>query len=98
MSVTALAVGTAFGIAANAIYQDSVEHRPGDECNLQGFNERQSAFDRARLANVAFAVGAAGAIGAGVLWFTAPVATDARVGVGGVGTGGGVDVQVERTW
>jgi hypothetical protein len=98
VSVASLAVGVGFGIAANAIYQDSVDHCPGDECDLQGFNQRQSAFDRARLANVAFAVGAAAAVGAGVLWFTAPATTGTRIGVGGVKRGDGVDVRVERSF
>jgi hypothetical protein len=98
VSVASLVVGVGFGIAANAIYQDSVDHCPGDECDPQGFRERQSAFDRARLANVAFAVGAAAAVGAGVLWFTAPADVGTRIGVGGVETGRGVDVRVERSF
>jgi hypothetical protein len=95
-SVAAFAVGAGFGIAANALYQDS-EDDCRDDCNLEGFDARQRALDRGRIATIAFVVGASAAAGAGVLWLTAPVAQRARIGVGGLGTGS-IDLRVERRW
>ena len=97
-SLAALAVGAGFGLSANALYQDSVDHCPRDQCDLEGFDARERAFDRARIASIAFVVGAGAAVGAGVLWLTAPQASGMRVGVGGLRTGSGFDLRLERRW
>jgi hypothetical protein len=97
-SVAAFAVGAGFGIAANSLYQNSEDDCPRDECNHEGFVAREKAFDRARIATIAFAIGAGAAAGAGVLWLTAPAADGTRVGVGGVRTGSGFALRVERRW
>ena len=98
VSVAAVAVGAGFGLAANALYQDSVAHCPGDDCDPDGFGARQKAFDRARIANIAFVVAAGAAVGAGILWFTAPSTDSARIGVGGLGTARGIDLRLEQRW
>jgi hypothetical protein len=97
-SVAAFAVGAGFGIAANSLYQNSEDNCPRDECNQEGFDAREDAFDRARIATIAFAIGAGAAVGAGVLWLTAPEADGTRVGVGGIRTGGGFTLRMERRW
>jgi hypothetical protein len=97
VGIAAFGVAAGFGVAANSTYQDSVEDCPNDRCNQDGFETRQRAFDRARIASVAFAVGAGAVAGAGVLWLTAPKAAGTRVGLGGSDSDG-FNLRLERRW
>jgi serine/threonine-protein kinase len=80
-------VGSAFGLMARSEYDASKEHcRPEDpnRCDAEGVDRRNTALTRGNVATVAFAVGGAALVGAGVLFLvTGPDDhDDASVAVG----------------
>lgn len=71
VATVAVAVGTVFALDANATYARSEPLCPQNLCNERGLSVREEAFDDARLATVAFALGGAALTSATVLWFSA---------------------------
>jgi hypothetical protein len=72
VGVVGVGVGTAFGLMVKPTYDKSDPYCNGDHCNPPGHDFRESAFDKATVANVAFGVGGVALIGGAVLWLTAP--------------------------
>lgn len=68
-----LGLGTFFGLEAKTKNDDSDEFCDDDDnCAPAGAELRDDALSNANFSNVAFAVGLAAVVGAGVVWFTAP--------------------------
>jgi hypothetical protein len=59
-------------------YDQSAAHCNGNYCDAAGQDYRESAFEKALVANIAIGVGAAGLIGGAVLWLTAPAEDAAK--------------------
>jgi serine/threonine-protein kinase len=72
VGVTGLGVGSAFGLMAKPTYEKSARYCNGDHCDPAGHDYRERALGQARVADIAFGVGAAALAGAAVLWLTAP--------------------------
>jgi hypothetical protein len=53
-------------------YDKSKPYCNGDHCTDQGHNYRESAFAKADIATVGFAIGGAGLLAGAILWLTAP--------------------------
>jgi serine/threonine-protein kinase len=76
VGVVGVAVGAIFGLMAKPTYNKSAPFCNGNNCTDQGLEYRNSAFAKADIATVGFAIGAAGLVGGAVLWFTAPKKTE----------------------
>jgi len=72
IGVAATVTGTIWGLDARSIYESSEPYCTNDACQPQGLSLREDAFDRARLATVAFGAGAAALVSATVLWLARP--------------------------
>jgi hypothetical protein len=72
VGVVGLGVGAAFGLMVKPTYDKSAAHCTGNNCDATGHSDRQSAFSKAEVSNIAFGVGAAALLGGVVLWLTAP--------------------------
>jgi len=69
-TVVAVAVGTVLALEAQRAYEGSEAFCTQNQCQPQGLELREVAFDRARVATVAFSMGAASLVSAAVLWFS----------------------------
>lgn len=76
VGVVGVAVGTVFGLMTKPTYNKSEPFCNGNQCTDQGIQYRNSAFTKADISTVGFAIGGAGLVGAAVLWFTAPKKTE----------------------
>lgn len=72
VGVVGLGVGAAFGLMVKPTYDKSDAHCTGNSCDATGHSDRQSAFSKAEVSNIAFGLGAAALVGGVVLWLTAP--------------------------
>jgi hypothetical protein len=72
VGIVGFGVGTAFGLMVKPTYDKSKSHCNGDHCDAIGHDDRQSAFSKATVSDIAFGVGAAALVGGAVLWLTAP--------------------------
>ena len=72
VGLVGVGVGTAFGLMVKPTYNKSAPYCNGDHCDPPGHDFRESAFNKAEVANVAVGIGAAALIGGAVLWLTAP--------------------------
>jgi hypothetical protein len=101
VGVVALAGGVVFGVQGKRLEEDANALCPSrsQPCSdaARANNQLETARQRALFANVAYAVGAASLIGAGVLWWLgAPTGAESRIAVtprGGQGTAA-IDVTV----
>jgi hypothetical protein len=94
--VVTLGVGGVLALIAKSKY-DNADCHDGNICKQAGYDDRQSAIDSAKAANIVFGVGVAALVTGGVLWFTAPSATPTGTGLAvqptaGLG-GGGLSVR-----
>jgi hypothetical protein len=99
VGVLALGIDAFIVLGAKAKY-DGADCPNGNLCSQAGYEDRQSAFGMARTAGVVFGVGAAAAVGAAVLWITAPssVSTGSSVGIQPMATAGGGSLSLKGTW
>jgi hypothetical protein len=65
----ALGVAAGFALSARSTYDGAA--CSGTFCTVQGRSARDSAYDQAAIASVAFATGLGAAAGAGILWWSA---------------------------
>lgn len=73
VGVAATVTGAVWGVKASSTYDRSAPYcGGGNQCEPAGLELREDAFDRARLATVAFSAGAAALVSAAVLWFSRP--------------------------
>jgi hypothetical protein len=71
VGVAATVAGAVWGLDARSTYGRSDPYcNAGNECEPAGLALREEAFDRARLATVAFSAGGVALVSAAVLWFT----------------------------
>jgi hypothetical protein len=71
VGVAATVAGAVWGLDARSTYDRSDPYcNAGNECQPAGLALREDAFDRARLATVAFSAGGVALVSAAVLWFT----------------------------
>jgi hypothetical protein len=71
VGIAALGGGAGFGLYARSLEHDAERLCPQPQCRIPaGVDDNASARSDAKLANIAFAVGGAAVITAGVLWFT----------------------------
>lgn len=84
-----IAAGSVLGLQAIGKRDDAEAFCDEQTCTREGIDLLDASRSRANLSNVAFAVGAAAAIGAGIVWLTAPSESEgARLGAA-IGPGGG---------
>jgi hypothetical protein len=91
VGVVGLAVGTVFGLKASSNWSDAKKGCTSypSGCSDGAVQLQSDAKNAATLSTVAFAVGAIGAIGGAVLWFTAPRSSEGETKVSlGVGPTG----------
>jgi hypothetical protein len=91
-----LGVGAVFGLVAMSRYNDSNSSgdcQPNDHCNVNGTDERNSAYSAATVSTVAFALGAVAVAGGALIYFTAP-----RVAVSPTATAQGAGLVVRTTF
>ncbi|HWZ92331.1 MAG TPA: hypothetical protein VNW92_25880 [Polyangiaceae bacterium] len=81
VGIAGVAVGSIFGLMVKPEYNKSAPFCNGDHCSDQGLSYRQSAFDKASISTIAFAVGGAGLVGGAVLWLSAPSNPEHNPGV-----------------
>jgi len=102
LGLVGVGVGTAFGLMARSDNADSKQHCRVDDPNLcqpEGVALRESAIKNGNISTVAFAVGGAALVGAGVLWLvTGSSGEEAKAGSVAVGftvakRGGGATVR-----
>jgi hypothetical protein len=77
IGVGGVAFGTIFGLKASSTWDDAIggcEGRDPTKCTPEVQSRGDDALGQAHLSTVGFAVGGAGLVAAGVLWFTAPSA------------------------
>jgi tetratricopeptide (TPR) repeat protein len=76
-----LGIGLAFGIRANGLEEDAAEICPTEACPRAA--EANNLVDRGKtsalIANIAYGVGAAAIVGAGIVWFTGGHPTSSEV-------------------
>ena len=73
VGVVALALGGYLTLSAHSDYDAGGKYCESDNrCTEEGFDLRERAITKARLAGISFVVAGAALAGAGVLWFTAP--------------------------
>jgi hypothetical protein len=72
VGVVGVGVGAAFGLMVKPTYDKSAAHCNGNNCDATGHDDRQSAFSKAEVSDIAFGVGAAALVGGAILWLTAP--------------------------
>jgi hypothetical protein len=79
IGVIGIGIGTAFGLAANSTYNDSLANCPRDKnlCTSAGVSQRDDARTQGNIATVGFVIGGLGLATAGVLLLL-PTASDAR--------------------
>jgi hypothetical protein len=96
VGMVGLATGTIFGFKAQSTWNDAKAHcNPYPYCGPEGASLSSDAQSQANISTAMFIVGAAGVVGGGVLWFTAP---DRDTGPGvAIGAGPG-SVVARGTW
>jgi len=72
LGLVGVGFGSVFGLMAKSTYDDSSSHCQANHCDATGRDQRDSAFSKATVSDIAFGVGGAALIGGAVLWFTAP--------------------------
>lgn len=77
VGVAGVGAGVIVGLLAKSKYDDSADHCVENYCTPEGITIRESARDQGTAATVVFAVGAAAAVGGGILWLTAPSTREA---------------------
>jgi len=69
--VVGLGLGATFGLMVKPTYDKSSSHCNGNFCDSAGHDDRQSAFSKALVSDIAFGVGAAALAASAVIWLTA---------------------------
>ena len=99
VGVVALGVGSFFGLRARSQWDDANGHCPDNACDSQGSSLSHSALTSARIADVAFGLGAIGLGVAGYLVLTGPSSSSSSETTGGVAIApGGAQVSASMTW
>jgi hypothetical protein len=91
-----LGLGAYYSLSAKAAYDSSNDagHCVDNRCDGIGRDDRRTAFDRATISTVAFALGGAAAAGGAVIFLTAP----RQVTISAGPTVGGGVLRVSRAW
>ena len=79
-----VALGTIFGLEASSTWDDAIggcEGRDPNKCSPEVQQKGEDALGQANLSTIGFAIGGAGLVAAGVLWFTAPSGRSPAKGV-----------------
>jgi hypothetical protein len=100
IGVAGLAVGSAFGFLSMSKHGDASSHCNGDVCDATGVSLRDDAIHTGNISTVAFGVGAAAIVGAGVLWIASSSSKSSQTGLTAaplVGANGG-GVMMRGAW